>query len=87
MSEAKIGRWGKNLAVRLPHDLARSAGIVEGERVNLETRDGDIVIHRSHAKRRAQLDARVAMKEILAESRKYSLGEISIRELIDEGRR
>ncbi|MBA3812757.1 MAG: AbrB/MazE/SpoVT family DNA-binding domain-containing protein [Caulobacteraceae bacterium] len=87
MSEVKIGRWGKNLAVRLPHDLARSAGVMDGERVDLETRDGDIVIHRSHAKRRVQLDAQAAMAEILAESRKYSLGGIGIRHLIDEGRR
>ena len=40
------GRWGKNLAVRFPGDIVRAAGLTEGERVEIETRGGDIVLRR-----------------------------------------
>jgi antitoxin MazE len=41
-----VGRWGKNLAVRLPGQIAKAAGLTDGEHVEFETRDGDIVIRR-----------------------------------------
>ncbi|HVC56799.1 MAG TPA: AbrB/MazE/SpoVT family DNA-binding domain-containing protein [Stellaceae bacterium] len=47
MSQAVIGRWGKSLAVRIPAEIAHAAGIGDGERVEIETRDGGIVIHRA----------------------------------------
>jgi antitoxin MazE len=47
MSQMVIGRWGKSLAVRLPGDVAEAAGIAEGERVEIETRDAEIVIRRA----------------------------------------
>ena len=47
MPHAIIGRWGKSLAIRLPGEVATTAGISEGERVDIEARDGDIVIRRS----------------------------------------
>jgi antitoxin MazE len=46
MSQAIIGRWGKSLAIRLPGEIAKAAGISDGERVDIEARDGDIVIRR-----------------------------------------
>jgi len=46
MSQAIVGRWGKSLAVRIPGEIANAAGISDGERVEIEARDGDIVIHR-----------------------------------------
>jgi antitoxin MazE len=46
MSQATIGRWGRSLAVRIPGEIANAAGLSDGERVEVETRDGDIVIRR-----------------------------------------
>jgi antitoxin MazE len=42
-----IGKWGKNLAIRLPGEIVKAAGLNDGERVEIETRDGDIVIRRT----------------------------------------
>ncbi len=47
MSHAIVGRWGKNLAVRFPGDVARDIGLREGEQVEIETQDGAIVIRRA----------------------------------------
>ena len=46
MTHITVGRWGKNLAVRFPGDIARAAGLIEGERVEIETRGGEIVLRR-----------------------------------------
>jgi antitoxin component of MazEF toxin-antitoxin module len=46
MAHITVGRWGKNLAVRFPGDVARAAGLREGERVEIETRPGEIVLRR-----------------------------------------
>jgi antitoxin MazE len=47
MSQAIVGRWGKSLAVRIPGDVANTAGLTEGERVEIEANDADIVIRRA----------------------------------------
>jgi antitoxin MazE len=47
MTFIRVGRWGKNLAVRFPGEIASAAGIREGERVEIDTQDGAIVIRRS----------------------------------------
>jgi antitoxin MazE len=47
MSQMIVGKWGKNLAVRLPGAVASEAGLKEGERVEVETRNGEVVIRRS----------------------------------------
>ena len=85
MSEVTVGRWGKSLAVRVPMEIAQASGLSEGERVELEAQDGNIVIRRPAARRRAA--AETAAEEIIKESQSYSLGTITIRELIEEGRR
>ena len=85
MRLAAIGRWGKNLAVRFPLEIARAAGLSEGEQVEIEARDGDIVIRRPSA--RANADALAAAEEIIRESREHPLDASTIRELLDEGRR
>ena len=46
MPQVIVGRWGKNLAVRLPGQIAKAAGLTDGARVEIETRDGGIVIRR-----------------------------------------
>jgi antitoxin MazE len=47
MPHITVGRWGKNLAVRFPGDVAREVGLREGEQVEIETQDGVIVIRRA----------------------------------------
>jgi antitoxin component of MazEF toxin-antitoxin module len=87
MSQVTVGKWGKNLAVRVPFDVARQSGLIDGERVEIEARDGDIIIRRPEAQARARMEAEAAANEIVAESRRHSLGGVSIRQLLDEGRR
>ena len=87
MTQAIVGKWGKSLAIRVPLDVARAIGLSDGEAVEIQTTNGDIHIHRTEAKRAAQRNAELAVEEIIAESANYSLGDVTIRELIDEGRR
>jgi antitoxin MazE len=47
MAQVTIGKWGKNLAVRLPNEIARASGLSDGERVEIETSDDTIVIRRA----------------------------------------
>lgn len=46
MSQAIIGRWGKNLAVRFPAEVAKAAGLGDGQRVELVPQDGAVVIRK-----------------------------------------
>ena len=47
MSHVTVGKWGKNLAVRFPGDVAREIGLREGEQVEIAAQDGAIVIRRA----------------------------------------
>ena len=85
MSQATVGRWGKNLAIRVPLDVARKAGLTNGERVEIQTQDGDIVIRRLSARSRASATA--AAEEIITERKRHRLDRKAIRTLIEEGRR
>jgi antitoxin MazE len=87
MSQATVGKWGNNLAIRVPFEIARASGLSDGERVEIETLDGDILIRRSAARARRRSRAEAAATEIIGESKRYSLGEVSIRDLLEEGRR
>jgi antitoxin component of MazEF toxin-antitoxin module len=87
MTQSVIGRWGKNLAIRVPVDVARTIGLSDGEAVEVETQDGDLVIRRRAAHAQKRRDAEAAAAEIIADSRHHSLGGVSIRELLEEGRR
>jgi antitoxin component of MazEF toxin-antitoxin module len=82
-----VGRWGKNLAIRVPSEIARVAGLRDGEEVEVEIQDRDILIHRRAAHASARGEAEAAAREIAEESGRYSLGTVSIRELLNEGRR
>ena len=48
MPHIRIGKWRKNLALRVPRDILSEIGLKEGERVEINVHDGDIVI-RCHA--------------------------------------
>lgn len=47
MSKVTVGRWGNTLAVRLPGEIAEAVGLSQGERVEIEAHEGDIVIRRA----------------------------------------
>lgn len=85
MSEATVGKWGKNLAIRVPLKVAKALGLRMGERVQVESLDGDLVIRRPG--KHNQADAEAAAAEILAERERFSLGKHTIRELLEDGRR
>jgi len=85
MSQTTVGRWGKNLAIRVPLDVAKRTGLIDGERVEVEAQDGDIVIRRPIA--RARKAAAMAAEEIIAERQRYRLDRKAIPRLIAGGRR
>jgi antitoxin MazE len=85
MSQVVVGKWGKNLAVRLPRDVVRASGLADGERVQVEARDGDIIIRRTDA--HAQADAAAAAEEIIAEAQNHRLNDKSILRMLRDGRR
>jgi antitoxin MazE len=39
-----VGRWGGNLAIRLPRDIAAEAGLSDGDRVEIEAKPGEVTI-------------------------------------------
>jgi antitoxin MazE len=47
VSQVTIGKWGKSLAIRLPGEIVKAAGLSNGERLEIETHDGEIVIRRA----------------------------------------
>jgi len=87
MTQVIVGKWGKNLAIRVPIDIARSAGLSDGEEVEIEELGGDILIRRSAARARTRKDAEAAAAEIIADGSNYTLGGVAIVDLRDEGRR
>ena len=87
MTKATIGTWGKSLAVRVPAEVARLAGLSEGEAVEIEAVDGDIVIRRDEAKDEKRRRAEQAVARIRELRKGHRLDGITIRELIDEGRK
>jgi antitoxin MazE len=47
VSRVTVGRWGKNLAIRLPSEIVTATGLHSGERLDIETHDGEIIIRRA----------------------------------------
>jgi antitoxin MazE len=47
MSQATVGKLGTDLVIRLPSDVVAAARLSDGERVEIEAHDGDIVIRRA----------------------------------------
>jgi len=46
MTQVIVGRWGKNLAIRVPGAVAKDAKPHLGEHLEVEARDAEIVIRR-----------------------------------------
>jgi antitoxin MazE len=89
MTQAIVGKWGKSLAIRVPLDVARAVGLREGEPVEIEESDGELHVRRKAGKIDAETRRRAlaAIEEMRQEAHRFSLGGITIRELIDEGRK
>ena len=47
MTHVTVGKWGNNLAVRLPGEIVQAFNLRDGERVDIAIEDGDIVIRRT----------------------------------------
>ena len=47
MSHVTIGKWGRSLAIRLPGEIVSAVGLSNGERLDIETHDGAIVLRRA----------------------------------------
>lgn len=52
--QVQIAKWGNSLGLRVPRDVAARAGLKEGTRVDIEAKNGRIVVTRSN--RRFSLD-------------------------------
>lgn len=57
-TQVQIAKWGNSLGLRVPRDVAARAGLKEGTRVDLEAKNGRIVVTRSN--RRFSLDELIA---------------------------
>ena len=87
MTSVIVGKWGKNLAIRVPVALAETVGLSDGEAVEIEAVDGDLMIRRTTAQAEKRRLAETAAAEMEAESAHSRLGDISVRALLEEGRR
>ena len=47
MSQVTVGKWGRNLAIRLPGEIVKAAGLRNGERLDIEMQDREIIIRRA----------------------------------------
>lgn len=56
MTQATVGKWGNNLAVRFPGDVVQAIGLHDGARVEVEIQGASIVIRRA--------DPRVVLDEL-----------------------
>jgi antitoxin component of MazEF toxin-antitoxin module len=86
MATVIVGKWGKNLAVRVPAAVAETVGLSDGETVEIEAVHGGLMIRRSATQARLRRQAEAAAAEIEAESRHYRQGDVGIRALLDDGR-
>ena len=46
MPRAVIGRWGKNLAIRVPAEVARTVGLSDGQQVEILSSGEGIVVRK-----------------------------------------
>jgi len=47
MVQVTVGRWGNNLAIRLPGEIVDAIRLRDGERVEIEADGGEAVIRRA----------------------------------------
>lgn len=85
--QGQISRWGNSLGIRIPKDIANRVGLSDGAQVEIEERDGEVVISRAKPKLRyslAELVAGVTPEEAHASSAEVDWGPDAGREIIEE---
>ncbi len=89
MTQVTVGKWGNNLAVRLPGDIVRAANLRDGERVEIEAQAGEIVIRRTEPQfNLAEMFQGKSAAEWRAQyAGAYDWGPDVGREVVDEGPR
>jgi antitoxin component of MazEF toxin-antitoxin module len=85
MAKVTIGKWGKNAALRLPVEIMKATGLKIGEEVEVGVAGLKVIVTRPHDVRRAEAEA--AAERIIKRSKGHSLRGLSIRDLINEGRK
>lgn len=89
MTRITVGTWGTDMASGVLQDVGREAGLVDGDQVDIEIQDGDIVISKRlpALSQEQQARALAALGRIIERSKTVTLGDVTIQELIEEGRR
>ena len=82
-----VERWGEGVAVCLPMAIVNAANVSVGEDVDIEVVGETLVIRPIRALSDARRRAEAAADAIVEDSRRYSLGDLTIRDLREEGRR
>lgn len=47
--KTRVQKWGNSLALRIPRPLAAGANVSAGTTVDIELRDGRLIVERTHA--------------------------------------
>jgi len=88
MTWTRVHTWNESEVSELLRDIGRAAGLVDGEPVEIEAKDGQIHIRRvNKTPVKGSPEAFAAVEQLIANSKGHSLAGLSIRELIDEGRK
>ncbi len=58
-----IARWGNSLGVRIPKSVLQTAHLSEGDQVDVEGRDGEVLV-----KRRASVSLRELLDQITSDN-------------------
>jgi antitoxin component of MazEF toxin-antitoxin module len=85
MSRITVGTPGQRLIV--PDEFVEAMGLAEGEEVEVEIHDGEILLRRPNQDAEKREKALAAVERIKEMRKGMTMGGLSIRELIDEGRR
>ena len=86
MAQAVIGRWGRNLAIRLPAEVVKAASLGEGERVEIVSSGDEVVVRKLPAELTAELmfSGRSPREWRALYRAAYDWGEDQGRERVDE---
>ena len=85
--QGRISSWGNSLGIRIPKEIANHVGLADGVQVEIEARQGEVVI--SPVKRRLrysleELVAGVTPEEAHASSAEIDWGPDIGREIVEE---
>lgn len=88
MTRITVHTWNEGEVSDLLRTIGHAAGLVDGEKVEIEAKDGQINIRRARKSAvKGSPEAFAALERIIANSKGRSLAGLSIRELIDDGRK